>query len=94
MDGVVTREGVLGLGHDKGRAAHAFDAAGHDQTGLARLDGAGGHGDGVHARPAETIDRGPRRGLAKPAQQGGHPRDIAIVFAGLVGAAQNDVVEG
>src|SRR5690606_41936659 len=45
--------------HHKGCPAHALDAAGDHQVRLTRLDGTRGSDDGIHAGPAEPVDRGP-----------------------------------
>src|SRR5207245_4754256 len=80
------------LGHDPGRAGHALDAARDHDLGAARLDLAG-RGDGrLHTRAAKTV-----YGLAgdfdwKAREQKRHPSDVAVVLAGLVGAAEDDVL--
>ena len=63
------RIGLTGLGHDQWSARHALDAAGQDQIGFARRDGACGAGDGLHARAAQTIDRAARNSRGKTGEQ-------------------------
>jgi hypothetical protein len=88
------REGAIGLGHDERRAAHALDAAGDDQIVVAAQDGAGGVADGFQARGAEPVDRHARHLDRIAGQQQGHAGDVAVVLAGLVGAAQDHFVDG
>ena len=90
----IAREGGLGLGHHEGRAAHRFDAAGDHDLGLAGLDCARRDGGGVHARAAEAVDGRARNRLRQAGQKQRHARDVAVVLAGLVGAAIDDVVYG
>jgi hypothetical protein len=89
----IAREGGVGLAHDEGRARHALDAAGDHQIGVAGADGARGGADGVHARAAQSVDRGAGDFERQAGEQGRHARDVAVVLAGLVGAAVEDVVE-
>ena len=49
--------------------------------------------DGVQARTAQTVDRRARHLDGQPGQQRGHAGDVAVVFAGLVGAAQDRIVQ-
>ena len=84
-------EGALGLGHDKRRAAHALYAAGDHHCGFPSLDGARCRPDSVHARTAQAVDGGARRFKRQPGQQAGHARHVAVVFAGLIHTAIDDV---
>jgi hypothetical protein len=61
---------------------------------LAGFDRARGDADGVHARAAQAVDGGARHVLRQTCQQQRHARDVAVVFAGLVGAAVDHVVDG
>ena len=64
-----------------------------EQFGLARDDGAGGTGDGFHARSAQAVDGAAREPFpAARTSSSGHARDVAIVFAGLVGASEDHVI--
>ena len=89
----VARKGALGLGHDEWRARHAFDAAGDHQLGLASPDRPRRSDDGVHAGAAQPVDRRSANADRQPGQQQRHAGDVAIVFARLVGAAKDDVVD-
>ena len=94
VDRVVAAECGLGLRHHERRAAHAFDAAGDHQLRLAALDGARCGADRVHPRTAQAVDRRARHADRQPGQQRRHARDVAVVFAGLVGAAEDHVAHG
>ena len=68
-----------------------FDAAGDVEIAVPVGDGAAGVDDGVHSRGAEPVD-----GFAgdcdwKSGEEKSHAGDVAIVFAGLIGAAQDNV---
>ena len=91
---VAAAESALGLGHHKGRAAHALDAAGNHQARLAGADGAGRRAHGVQARAAQAVEGGARHFQRQAGQQTGHVRHVAIVFTRLVGAAKNHVGDG
>ncbi len=83
--------GAFGLGHDEGRAAHAFDAAGDEEIALAAGRGARGVEHRGEAAAAQPVD-GHAAGLDRQsAEEGRVARDIARVFAGLVGAADDGV---
>jgi len=94
VDGGIAGECRLRLGHDEGRATHALHATRDDEICFAGLDGASSGDYGVHAGAAETVDGGPRHRTRQTGQKQRHARDIAVVLAGLVGAAEDDVVDG
>ena len=48
----------------------------------------------VHAGAAQAVDGGARHLDRQPGQQAGHARDVAVVLAGLVGAAVDHVAHG
>src|SRR3546814_10130476 len=73
-------------------AAHAFRPAGDDEVGIAAADRPRRHGNSVHAGAAEAIERDAARRVGKAGEQPGHAGEVAIVLAGLVGAAEDDVV--
>ena len=70
-----------------------LSAAGDDQVGLAAADRAGRHRDRVETRAAQAVERHAARAVGKPGEQSGHAREVAIVLARLVGAAEDHVVE-
>jgi hypothetical protein len=94
IDGVAAAEGAFGLGHDEGGAAHALHATGDHQPGLAGLDGARGRAHGVQAGAAQAVDGGAGHFQGQAREQAGHVGDVAVVFAGLVGAAVEHVGDG
>ena len=55
------------------------------------LHGASRVSDGAQSRRAEAVDGLPGDGGRQPRQQQRHPRDVAIVFARLIGAPEDDV---
>ncbi len=88
----VAAVGGLGLGHHEGGAAHAFHAAGNDQVGRAAFHRARGVDHGVHPAGAEAVQGDARHAFRQARKQRRHPCDVAIVLAGLVGAAHDHLV--
>src|SRR5206468_1590639 len=91
--GRLTTPRLAGFQHDVRCACHAFDTAGDKRLAFARLDRLSGTGCGLEPRAAQPI-----HGLAgyldrQSGKEQGHPRDIAIVFAGLVRAPEDDIVD-
>ena len=81
------------LGHDIRRARHGLDAAGNEHVAVVGGDRVGRGVDRLETRTAQSVD-----GLAghldrQVGQQRGHPGDVAIVLAGLVGGAQDHVLD-
>ena len=90
---IAAAEGGIRLWHHVGRATHAFDTARQHQTCLARHDDAGRRTDGVEPRAAQAIDGGAGHFHRQSRKQGRHSGDIAVVFAGLVRATEDDVAK-
>ncbi len=63
------RKRLGGLGHDKRRARHAFDAACDDQTGLTRPDRPCARDEGVHPGPAQPVQRHARHAFGIAGQK-------------------------
>ena len=82
------------LGQDHRRARHRLDPARHDEVGLAGADLLGRRGDGLQAAGAQAVDGVARHLVRQAGQQRGHARDVAVVLAGLVGGAEDDLVDG
>ncbi len=91
IDRVAAREGALGLGHHKGCAAHAFDSTGNHQSSLTGFDGASCRAHRIQPRAAQTVECAAGHFLRQTCQQCAHARHVAVVFAGLVGAAVEHV---
>ena len=91
LDRTLERLGALRQ-HER-RARHRLDAAGDDEVLLARTDRARGRADGVEPGTAEPVDGGAGDAVRQAGQQGRHPGDVAVVLAGLVGAAERHVVQ-
>ena len=83
----------LSLAHDEGRAGHQFRAAGDCELDLARFDPPRRRGDRFHSRGAQPIDRRARDGIRQASEQERHAREVAIVLARLIGAAEKDLVD-
>ena len=63
-------EGAGRLGHDEGRAAHAFAAAGDDQVGLAAADRPRRHRHRIEARAAQAVERDAARAVGQARRAG------------------------
>ncbi len=85
--------GLAGLEHHVGRAGHGLHAAGDDALALARHDGLRGTGDRLEPRAAEPVDRLAWDFDRQARKQRRHARDVAVVFARAVGAAEDHVVD-
>src|SRR5207302_7951340 len=79
-------------GHER-RARHRLDAAGHEQLAVARDDGMTGGHDRRQARRAEAVERDTRGRIRKTGEQRAEARDVAVVLARLVRAAEVDVLD-
>ena len=91
---VAPREGGVGLRGDERRPTHRLDAARDDDVGVAGEDGMARGDDGREPRSAQPIERDAGDRVRKPGEQRSHAGDVAVVLAGLVGAAEVDVVDG
>jgi len=87
------RKRFAGLAHDERRPRHRLDAAGNGEIHFAGADGARRIADRIEAGRAQPIDGEAGHGLRQPGEQQRHARDVAIVFAGLVGAAEEHFIE-
>ena len=86
--------GGLRLAHHQRRACHGFHAAGDDEVEFAGTDRSRGGPDGVEPRGAEPVHRRARHAVRQPGEQRRHARDVAVVLARLIGAAEDDFVDG
>ena len=85
--------GRLGLEHDVRRPGHRLDAAADEHVAVADGDRVRRRVDRLEAGAAQPVD-GQAADLDREAgQQQRHPRDVAVVLAGLVGAAEDDVLD-
>src|SRR5690606_30237864 len=89
----IAREGAGGLRHHERRAAHGLDAAGHNDLSFACLDGTRSRNHGIHAGAAKAVHRSAWNFDRKASKQKRHARHVAVVFAGLVGATENDFIK-
>src|SRR5690606_11342256 len=84
-------EALLGFRHGPRRAAHRLHAAGDVDVRLAELHGASGLRYRFQARAAQPVHRHAGHADREPRQQRAHAGHVAVVLAGLVGAAEDHV---
>jgi len=87
------RERAVRLPHHPRGPCHALDPAGDHHLGAARLDLVRRRDRRLHAGAAEPVDRLARHLDGEAGQQQAHTRHVAVVLAGLVGAAEHHVVD-
>ena len=85
--------GGLWLGHDVRRPGHRLDTAADEHVAVVDLNGMRGRVDRLEPAPAQPVDGQPGDLDREAGQQQGHSGDVAVVFAGLVGAAEDDVFD-
>ena len=85
--------GASGLGHDVRRAGHRLDAAADEHVAVADGDRVGRRVDRLQAGAAQPVDGQPADLDREAGQEQRHPGDVAVVLAGLVGAAEDDVLD-
>ena len=86
VEAVASANGEWGL-------RHGFHAAGQNQVGLAQLDHLGGVDDGLDAASAQPVDGERRRLDGQACAQGHMPGPIDGIARGLLGVAENRVIE-
>ena len=89
---VPPRRTVLRLEESRRGTAHRLHAAGQDRC-VADPDRAGRMDDRLHPRAAEPVDRRPGHAGRQPGEQPRHPGHVAVVLAGPVRVAEQDVVD-
>ena len=85
--------GRLGLEQDVRRAGHRFDAAADEHVAVADRDRVRRRVDRLEPGAAQPVDGQPADLDREVREQERHPRDVAVVLAGLVGAAEDDVLD-
>ena len=90
---IAALKAALWLQGDEWCAAHALYATGNDHLGIANGDGVRGGGERLQARAAEAIHGLPGNLNGVAGNEERHARDVAVVFASLVGAAQDHIVD-
>ena len=85
---------LVGPGQHERRPAHGLDAAGHGHVADAAPQPGGDLVDGFQAGAAQPVDGGAAHLDGEAGQQGGHAGHVAVVLPGLVGAAEDDVLDG
>ncbi len=68
-------------------------AARKDHLGLARPDHPRGRRQRIETGSAQTVDRDARYVDRQAGEQGAHPGDIAVIFAGLVRTPEDHVAD-
>ncbi|MNO56183.1 hypothetical protein D3C76_466930 [compost metagenome] len=86
-------EGAVRLAHDERRAGHAFGAAGQVQPALAAGDRPRRVDHRRQAAGAQAVDRLPRHPPRQTGSEQGITRQVAAVLAGLVGAAEDHILQ-
>ena len=86
-------ECCLRLGEDKRCARHGLYAARDRKVHVPARDGASGCSHGVQTRAAQAIQRNAWNGLRQAGEQQSHAGHVAIIFSGLIGTTQEDLVE-
>ncbi len=84
---------LLGLRLHPWRAGHRLDAARDDEVGVAGADRLRGHRDRRHARGAEPVHGDAGDLVGQAGEQHRHACDVAVVLAGLVRGAEDDLVD-
>src|SRR5207245_7430393 len=82
------------LAHDERRPCHRLDAACDREIDFAAAYRPRGLADGVEAGGAQAMDRDARHAVRQTSQQQRRAGDVAVVLAGLVGAAVEYLIEG
>src|SRR5215203_3135002 len=90
--GVAGGERTRGLRDCPWGAAHGLDTSANVHIGLAQHHGARSLGNSFQPRTAQAVDGDASDLLRETGQEQGHPGDVAVVFAGLVGAPEVDVL--
>ena len=85
-------KGALCFPHHKRRAGHALHATGDHQLRLAAFNRPRRDADRIEAGTAQAVVGAPGHALRQPGQQQRHPRHVAVIFPGLVGAAKDHIV--
>ena len=93
MDFGAARKGAVGLRHNEGRPAHALDAACNHQFRRPAGNRPGTEDHGVKSTGTEPVDRQGRHRRGQAGQQHRHAGDVAVVFARLIGATKNHLVD-
>src|SRR6185503_8575989 len=81
------------LHHDIRRPRHALDTARDETFAFARVDRVGRAHHRLEAGAAETVNRLPGHVDREAGQKKRHARDIPVILAGLVYAAEDDVID-
>ena len=90
---LATGEAGLGLRQDPGCPAHGFDAPRQIEAALAEPERPRRLVDGLEPGGAEPVHGDARDLDWEAGEQRGHPRDVAVVLAGLVRGTHVDVVD-
>ena len=89
----LTLERRAGFAHHKRRPRHRFHAAGNHQIRIPGFDGACGKADRIQAGTTQPVDGGAGDALRVARQQRRHMRHVAVIFPGLVRAAENHIID-
>ena len=90
---IAARKRCLRLRRHERRAAHRLDAAGDEEIAVTGDDGVARADDRAQPRGAEPVDGDAGDALRKARKERREPGHVAVVLAGLVGAAEPDVFD-
>ena len=90
---IAALQAALRLQGDEWCAAHALNATSNDHLGITNRNRVCCGGERLQAGAAESIHRLPRNLNGVASNKERHARHVAIVFAGLVGTAQDHIVD-
>ena len=90
---IAALKAALGLQGDERCATHALHATSNDHFGIANGDGVCSGGECLQTRAAEAVHGLPRNFDGVAGNEERHARHVAIVFAGLIGTAQDHIVD-
>ena len=86
-------EALARLRHREGGAGHALHAAGHGALGLAGGDHPRRVAHGLEAGAAEAVHRHRGHLVGQVGEERGHAGHVAVVFSGLVGGAEDHLID-
>ena len=85
--------GRLGLGHHVRRARHVLHPAGDEDIAVADGDRCAAVLIAWRPEPHSRLTVRPATSTGRPASSARHPRDVPVVLAGLIGTAEDDVLD-
>src|SRR6185437_13904931 len=87
-----TIEGACSFPQHIGRSAHTLDAASNHQVGISTTYRTCSQSHRIETGAAEPVHRATAHSIGQPREQRRHPGNIAVIFACLVCAPENDII--